>query len=332
MKRKRDQDPLQALVLENSNSLKRSKRNSYFFKLARTEVEETALGETVYAIDKSRIVVSSNAPTSVSAGSSESKGDRELSNDILSLIEEQNNNGATAPAVKHKKPIRRKHQPAEPIASYNSKGDYVYDVYFRGQVDDESKFEQLRIAHFTYDEDMFNFVDDQLMDSDTAEVQDDEDDDSNAEDYYQNDYPEDEDEDNNEYLDVEDRRHLNEILDKSEDMVMSDDEDDNYEILHNKRRFSTKDYQDYTEGGFLNKDFEGNDTTQEGFDNLYQNYYNSDDEDYEGPTSFLDDGRVSDENEEEFKRNYFFKTDEDDELAVHRDRIFGKLEKMINEK
>jgi hypothetical protein len=38
----------------------------------------------------------------------------------------------------------------------------------------------------------------------------------------------------------------------------------------------------------------------------------------------------SGDDENDYKRQNFFPDEEEDELAQHRDRIFGKLEKMID--
>lgn len=73
---------------------------------------------------------------------------------------------------------------------------------------------------------------------------------------------------------------------------------------------------------------------QDVFEELYEEYYGS----TSHTTDFLaclnesDDGdQDMDYEEVEHPRQKFFPDEEDDELAMHRDKIFGKLQKMIDE-
>ncbi|CCH44676.1 putative transcription factor [Wickerhamomyces ciferrii] len=121
------------------------------------------------------------------------------------------------------------------------------------------------------------------------------DEDSNAEDFYKNDYPEDEED----YSDDEGKSESSiEIL--TESMINSQQQSTNEDTLA----------QLHEELG-------------EEFEDLYDELY---DDEGNGPSNFLDNGEDLD-----YERQHFFLGDEDDELAQHRDKIFGKLQKMIDE-
>jgi hypothetical protein len=85
--------------------------------------------------------------------------------------------------------------------------------------------------------------------------------------------------------------------------------------------------------------------TQDGFEKLYEEFYGpastggtdflatlnqelEDEKDEEDDEDDLMDGDYDDEG---YPRQSFFPGEEDDELAKHRDKIFGKLQKMIDE-
>lgn len=131
--------------------------------------------------------------------------------------------------------------------------------------------------------------DDLLGDDDSIKaVSDDED--SNAEDFYKNDYPEDEDD----YSDDEGKSQSSiEVL--TESMIQSQQ--------------------------VSNRESELEELADE-FDDLYDELY---DDEGNGPSDFLNN------DEDDFQRQNFFPGEEDDELAIHRDKIFGKLQKMIDE-
>ncbi|ODV97176.1 hypothetical protein PACTADRAFT_48924 [Pachysolen tannophilus NRRL Y-2460] len=364
VKRKRDQDPLQALVLKNPNFSTKRLKKDYYFKFARTDSEEleaaTLSKDKILQVDSRTGQLSLLSTNNVNNGgekfnnNNDNNDDDEmdqnqLSDEILMMVKEQeeiakkkNSSNLVKNAQKQqlKRPVRIKHKPSEPVKMKNySDTEYVYDVYYRGKDNDSEKYENSKIGYIRYDEELFNFLsnnDDNAGNDEEINFNDD-DDDSNAEDYYQNDYPEDEDDDRNSDIVDPDAEYAEEF----NGLVASDDEDDSYEISHNKKRFTRKEYLNYKEGGEedeeeeeLNNEILNDSLVQEGFDNLYNEYYGRNDSDdgvyYEGPTSFLDNGNLSEE-EQEFKRNTFFKSDEDDDLAIHRDRIFGELERMITD-
>lgn len=177
---------------------------------------------------------------------------------------------------------RRAHKSNLNVPKKEVELEYVYDVYYRDKAVQET-WEVSRIGYIKFQEDENDLVNEEDNDSLLA-VSDDED--SNAEDFYQNDYPEDEDAGNdNDGLEVEVKEDETEILEE--------------------------------------------------YDEIYEKHFNSDE-----PIDFLkslqedEDSDIDIEEEEEeenYKRQNFFPNEEDDELAKHRDKIFGKLERMINE-
>jgi hypothetical protein len=86
--------------------------------------------------------------------------------------------------------------------------------------------------------------------------------------------------------------------------------------------------------------------TEDGFEKLYEKFYGPAST---GGTDFLatlnqelDDGEDEEDDDEaelmdddydneDYPRQSFFPGEEDDDLAKHRDKIFGKLQKMIDE-
>lgn len=145
---------------------------------------------------------------------------------------------------------------------------------------------------------------DDIINDDDSEKHVSDDEDSNAEDFYKNDYPEDED-------------------DHTTDIDSSDAELEQLtESLHKEASVKSP-------------------KLQEGFDELYDEFY--DDINGDSNADFLaslnqdDEGEEDDamdyesDESEQYKRQNFFPDEEDDELAKHRDKIFSKLQKMINE-
>lgn len=133
--------------------------------------------------------------------------------------------------------------------------------------------------------------DDLLGDDESDKVLSD-DEDSNAEDFYKNDYPEDEE-------------------DYSADEGKSES---SIEVLAESMHRS----QQASEGPTW-------DDLADEFDDLYDELY---DDDGNGPSDFLENDHFQ---EQDYPRQNFFPGEEEDELAMHRDKIFGKLQRMIDE-
>lgn len=221
----------------------------------------------------------------------------------------------------------------EAIDDNDDDEEYVFDVYYRDKaVSDQWETEHIGYIKFD-DEDIDNLDekdDDLLMNTD--------DEDSNDENFYRNDYPDDED------GGYEDESSLQSMgLDEP-----SDDQDDEFDILNNKRRFSRSEFlhseglKNISDDEYhniasqideqptlwerrpirLNEDEDGDENMESSYMSYPETdtYNNNDDEE---------------ENEEDgdqgFQRNVFFQTDREDPIAINRDRIFGKLQKMIDE-
>lgn len=67
-------------------------------------------------------------------------------------------------------------------------------------------------------------------------------------------------------------------------------------------------------------------------DQLYisEDEQEAEEEDYDVPAKDADvSSNMAAEGDETYERNEFFKTDKDDPLAQHRDKIFGRLQNML---
>ncbi|GME89933.1 unnamed protein product [Ambrosiozyma monospora] len=197
--------------------------------------------------------------------------------------------------------------------------DYVYDVYYRDKAID-AQWEKDKIGYIRFDEGDKSLLDDEAEDSEGMLNTDDED--SNDENFYRNEYPEDEDAG---YDDPD-------ALSLSEEEP-SDDQDDEFDIIHDRNRFNQQDVI-ATEGLH---DVNLYDRLSSGLHNQHESAAvsgNGIDLDFDGDDELDadDQDENDDDDDEEFQRNQFFETDATDPLAIHRDRIFGKLEKMIKKK
>lgn len=236
-----------------------------------------------------------------------------------------NKDGDEAPS-KQKKPSK-KHFTSE-IARLPSL-DYVYDIYHLEQIPEDE------IA--TYPRDDIGFIKivnkdlDLLPDSETdSNLQISDDEDSNDENYYQNDYPEDEDDDRSVLFGSDDK---DEELSEDLEWAKLAEEPSHGEDPHPT---NLGDYSD-----IFNK-LEGSSDILASLKNsnvvdLDMTTYN--DEVYDEEEAEMDadighqpvNGNNADEGDDLYERNEFFSTDKDDPLAQHRDKIFGRLQKMIKE-
>lgn len=291
IKRKRGEDPLQALILD-SQMAKRSKPSSpvasgtvtpnenYYFKLTRTDAS---------AVDGILILLSETSRTTKERNfvipKSQTEEDDTIPNELSDLVNNfMINNDTTTEQRKKRNHSIANHVTTEP------EDEFVYDVYQLSTMTNHNhpKSQIGYIKFFENSDDEFN---------NNSEPEDDrvysDHEDSNAEDFYQNDYPEDEDADietdiHNEYRNTDlENDEIDELFDYVQNTDMS--------LIDN---YKSEDDEDYV--------FEDDDEDDE-----------DDDDDYE------DDG--------DFERQKFFDNESDDELAIHRDRIFSKLKKMVDE-
>lgn len=373
VKRKRTEDPLQALVIETSK--RQIKRPKYVFRLKRTEERDIQDSTTVLTASDSlkdnkpvfnlaprKKSISNGSVQNANGGSrgSISEGTQNQASDIVDeqpmelnpqLLEMLNDylkeNDETA-INNHVKPPKRRQSSISQERELNGRptfdreqmlrnaiaidedenndSEYVYDVYYRDKAIND-QWENERIGYIRFDDDdadLFDEQDENMMNTD--------DEDSNDENFYRNDYPEDEDAGYEEEAELE-------SLGLAEP---SDDQDDEFDILNDKSRFSRQDFL-RTEGlkGMSEDDLQ-NLSVQIDEKQVWRNTDDvlEDDQDVDYSRTNEDDDAMEmdsyadtdhfNESDVGFERNEFFKSDIDDPLAIHRDRIFSKLQKMIH--
>lgn len=197
------------------------------------------------------------------------------------------------PTIRKKRKSRRQpteaqHEPSPTTSSTSHEKvevDYVFDTYKLSELEPltEANYPKSQIGYIRFfDDENYDLM--QLDDDDLPNKSDDED--SNAESFYQNDYPEDEDAGafSDSYANFEE-----------------EDVENGIAVLETP------------------EEFEGTIQTRGGeeFDNLYEDLMNQTEDLYDP--------------DETFERQRFFADEGDDELAIHRDRIFSRLQKMIDE-
>ncbi|CUM53842.1 uncharacterized protein AC631_00236 [Debaryomyces fabryi] len=348
IKRKRGQDPLQALILEDNNAAKRSKPSSpasstiidknknFYFTLTRTDefgaINEEAVIESIL----------SEAPSVGEAGSSildkeagkkveNSSGGRkrkfiipkkqteedayipnELADMVSSLLTSKDNMNSSQRKRRNRKGISASNLEESPVipdietenklnvVDIEEKSDYVYDVYQLSSTEPmtTANHPQSQIGYIRFfDEENDLYQSDEENEKTNNLFSDDED--SNAESFYQNDYPSDE--DAGAYSDTYTEEEI--------EVIQLQDGQDGQEI---------EGYE------YINSEAK----SEEGFEDLYDDFYDGDNN-----INFLADDQYQNiDNDQEFERNHFFENEEEDDLAIHRDIIFGKLKKMIDER
>lgn len=326
IKRKRNQDPLQALVLEERRSSKRSKPSSPVSSKVVSPASSPTESKNVYfaltGTDDATNFDDSVTQSILSEPAGKSTGKRsfflpkrqteedtviphELSDMVSSFLtfdqpKTPQRKRRGRPAVKEvEEPAQ---EPEKEVESEEEATDYVYDVYQISSVPlTTQNHPQSQIGYIRFFEDDLLYQSDEDDDPTRSLYSDNED--SNAESFYQNDYPSD-----------EDAGVLSETFSVSEE-DSEEEEDIGPVIVQNP---------DDAEGVayLLSEDplVANNDDNE--FDGLYEDFYN--DENDGDDIDFLPE-------DEEFERQHFFPGEEDDELATHRDKIFGKLQNMINE-
>lgn len=287
IKRKRGQDPLQALVLEGESLAKRSKPSSpipsatssvtnlrsYFFELASTDTREPAirssnsgltLSETTTGLRKRRFVI----PKQESDDEEEIPSQlHQMLDEFLTLEEElpeklKKRRGSTMKSAEDK----------EHEVESNPADEYVFDVYklsANEQPLTSMNYPQSQIGYIRFfddEESALVNVDESRDPRDHALS---EDEDSNAESFYQNDYPEDED--------------AGEFSETYENINESDEDSDYY---YDDDRPVIASTAEQMEGqSYLRGDEPSNAVVNGEFDNLYDDFF---DEEGNRKTSLLE--------------------------------------------
>lgn len=245
-------------------------------------------------------------------------------------------------ASQRKKPSKKRYLNQTVIAPIQ---DYVYDIYRLEEVPEEE--------FSTYDtDDNVGFVkivnkyvdllpdDEEYTDNEMRS----DDEDSNEENYYQNDYPEDEDDDRSVLFGSEGEniaedesntaRHQQSTELQSWGVIPSNVEKWNEDKSGNNMMEDNADYNELFEqlkdSENVLYDITNNHAVDMDMDNTRKAYY--DDEDNLEINDQLVNPSTDNDNEDyEYERNSFFPSDQDNPLAQHRDRIFGELQRKINE-
>lgn len=276
---------------------------------------------------------------SLEEGKNEAKDD-ELPPEINQMIEQYltlTKKEKTGDNTRRKKPSK-KHFTGESakIATLPSL-DYVYDIYHLESVpeDEMTRYEQQNVGFVKIVNKDMDLLPDEEEDSNNEIRSDDED--SNEENYYQNDYPEDEDDDRSVLFGSEGEEIAEEEDEKNNkqpwnyDKILRADEGDNandndeYTELFNKLDGSGNILKSINKNNFVDLDKPTDATEATDSD--------AEEEDIDVDFNELDhdNSLMTDYGEDIYPRNNFFPTDEDDPLAQHRDRIFGQLQKKIDE-
>ncbi|QEU62719.1 Iwr1 [Kluyveromyces lactis] len=340
VKRRRDEDSVQALLLEGERNAKKGK---FVFKLSKTvELETPDVNspllklsnenndkKMVYVLERERerqevSEVQEELPDSIA----------EMLNEYLKIKEKD------SPEHKKRK-ASRKHSKSY-TAPILPPTEYVYDVYVKQTIpedEDEFVFDKSTIGYIRIVEHNGDMIPEEEVDPEKTMLTDDED--SNEEDYYQNDYPEDEDDDRSIFIgsdedrtDSEDIVYLDDINDELDQDYNVGDEQANETTNDNSDEFDAL-FQNYGESSNLLSSLNANNYVDLDYDD--DDHADSDDNStHNGDFVNLKPGADDDHDtgmevdDQTFKRNYFFPTDKDDEDAIHRDRIFGRLQKMID--
>ncbi|SMN18782.1 similar to Saccharomyces cerevisiae YDL115C IWR1 RNA polymerase II transport factor, conserved from yeast to humans [Maudiozyma saulgeensis] len=362
VKRRRDEGSVHALLIDED---KRAKRAKYVFKLQKTINENSYENEKEsntpllkLSNDDGRHFVLEQHKRKRDKPDSDNEiepqldkqGDHtdKLPTDIAQMVNDYlklqpNNDSTRLNTSQRKKPTKKRY--LNSVTSLPSQ-DYVYDIYHLEIVPDTELI--------TYDSDnnvgfvkIVNKYVDLLPDdeeySDSQIRSDDED--SNDENYYQNDYPEDEDDDRSILFgeegegiaDDEDEmsksQQISELqkwgvvpsnVEEWEESKSGDQTVDNtneYSELFNK----------YEDSENILYSINKNHVVDVDMDNTRQAYYDEDDNIEINDTIRNSSANNDNDRNFEYERNTFFETDRDDPLAQHRDKIFGELQRKINE-
>lgn len=350
VKRRRDDESVQALLVDEEQ---KHRKKRYVFKLSRTiqlneslkyGKEEASLIADNHNNNRQFLLETSNykkrklLDSGFDATESTSDG---LPSDIMKMVDKylENQSDSTNNDVQNRK-RSKKHFKGEaakvlPLPSL----DYVYDIYHLEHVKDESEYQDYSkrpdVAYLKIINRDMDLIPDEDTDDNRIVLSDDED--SNDENYYKNDYPEDEDDDRSILFGSEEDDFASEnepdtLFQKRIDLS---EQNSNGECPVNLDERLTSNYSDIFErlensSNILESmnnanvvDLDGvEDMAYEYTDEEIENYYNS-----EGVISH--DSHNGTENTLSYQ---YMSTDADNPLAEHRDRIFHKLQRMIDRK
>lgn len=289
VKRRRDEDSIQALLLEEDKRL--IKKGKFIFKL--TNGVNIKMNNLTTSLIKLK---DTNDKIFLLKG-------QEVSMEISEMLDEylEQNSINSNRSFKSKEKILDTNYTTDPYIHIASNDDYVYDIYIRETLpEDEFVFNKNTMGYIRIVDDI-----DHLIPIDDPENVEDshfsDNEDSNDEDYYKNDYPENEDDDRSILFGTDD--------DKSEDDKYNNklhEYDQLFQKLENNRDLLSS----------INI-------------NTYMDSYLDDQLDdiiTQENDSYMDDNSDDDD----FQRHTFFPNDEDDPISTYRDKIFSKLQRMIN--
>ncbi|CEP61475.1 Iwr1p LALA0_S03e03686g [Lachancea lanzarotensis] len=310
VKRKREDDSVQALLLQENGSAKRGK---FVFRLAKT-VESELDGQNE-ELDTPLLKLSDDGEARhfILEQRKRKREEQQLPAEISEML---NNYLSLAPKPSAelgtlKRPSQRKssHLPKpETLPSLS----YVYDIYYKEVVpEDEFVFDSSTVGYIKIVEDYGELLPEDDEDDKKSVFSDDQD--SNEEAFYQNDYPEDEDDDRSVLFGSEAETGARSNNESSDDELEADT------------------IRDHMVAGLGNEEtdvlFERYSEAPHLLQVKTSNFLDLDDEESEHDDN--DDNDDNDDYDADFKRHNFFPTDSDDPMAIHRDKIFGKLENMI---
>ncbi|CAI4059394.1 hypothetical protein SUVZ_04G1290 [Saccharomyces uvarum] len=339
VKRRRDEDSVQALLIDEG---KRVKKQRFIFKLSKTVSSESYQSEQEsstpllklvhedhrhFVLEQKRKRRRDSNDEKVQEGLSTDNNaiaDDGLPPEITQMVNDYLKFNKDVEETERKKPSRRYFSENAAEISSLSSLDYVFDIYHLEKIREEevAKYNNEKNIGFVKIIEQIDLALDEESDPNEARS---DDEDSNEENYYQNDYPEDEDDDRSILLGSE-----------GEDVAISEEE---IVLGVNKSRFSSwnddqilgpNGYQDVEEeyGDLFNR-LGGNSDLLKSINS--SNFVDLDDPENEIETSDNDDG-LNEGDDTEYPRNEFFPTDADNPLAQHRDRIFHQLQNKIEKR
>lgn len=343
LKRRRDEDSVQTLLLDEEQ-LKKSKKARYIFKLSKTvgsndelNKEESITPLLKVAEDHRHFVL--EQPRKRARDDTEPKktkrgGTPTATGELPPEISEMVNSylkihGDEDESTTKKRKRSRKHYQGKsaeiiPLPSL----DFVYDVYHLEEIpeDEYRQYKDSNVGFIKIIDSHGDLLPDEDSDSDKQFLSDEED--SNDENYYRNDYPEDEDDDRS-------------ILFGSEGEEIAELEEEFFEHRDNDEyeRPEITDSADIIKPKMANTDtsdsYDEVFSKLQGSSNILRSLNNTNFIDLDQPYEEQDegsDGEFEYFEDDEIPQNEFFPTDKDDPLAIHRDKIFHQLQKMIDRK
>lgn len=361
VKRRREEESVHALLIDQN---KRAKRGKFIFKLKKTVNENSYENDKEantpllklekeqghhFVLEQHKRKRDDDSDEDIrpqTPGTADHSDNLPLEisqmvNNYLKLQPSRTNGGADT-SNSRKKPSKKRYLNQTVVSPSQ---DYVYDIYRLEEIPEEE------ISTYDTDNNVgFVKIVNKYVDllPDDEEYTDNElrsdDEDSNEENYYQNDYPEDEDDDRS-------------ILFGSEGEEIAEEE---YNLSRNEQKADLQKWgvipsnvEEWSERKSGNNVMEDNGDYNELFDQLKNSenilfeinnnnvvdfdtddtrkvYYDEDDN-LEINDQIHNPSLDNDGEEYEYERNSFFPSDHDDPLAQHRDRIFGELQRKIND-